>query len=392
MNRILLLPCERGQVQETVISTSVQHAVNTVIHRFRRLNPQNLRTIVGLSGGADSVALLKCLSLASKDVLAVHVIHDIRPIEESHYDLKVARDAARVCGVDFLSLRIFPQKEAVARGENLESCARRLRYNALSNAAHTRLESAEGKSFIRKDSIYYNERNLKAVIATAHHADDQLETLLMRLCRGSGLSGMSGIASCIAANHQCSHAIIRPMLDISRADTEAICAEYNLVYATDASNFDETLTRNKIRHQVVPVLKSLYSKAAEHSSELAKILASAQKVVERQSCTCFGGDHDSSPGNWTSTSSDWLRLQEDVVIYEWITYAIRSVCNGGGVNYDKINNQMVDDVVQAIRKRKTKTYYWPSRVIEVGIEQVKIRKMYQAEIDKQENESKEKVS
>lgn len=378
-----------SQAEAPIIADTVKTAVHAVIRRYRRLNSQNLRVIVGLSGGADSIALLKCISLVSQDILAVHIVHDIRSRDEAEHDLSIARQAAQNCGVDFLSLNIFPKKFAEERSENLESTARNLRYAALSKAAHTRLEGDEGKNFIRKDSQYYTNRNWKAVIATAHHADDQLETLLMRLCRGSGLSGMSGIASKIERGYPGQHSIIRPMLDITRADSEAICNAYGLEYATDSTNMDEMMSRNKIRHQVVPVLKSLYPRAAEHSTELAEIMTSAQQVVEKQACGYLDCNSGSSPGNWLSASSDWLRIQQDIVIYEWIRGALLSVCNGGSVSYDKINNQMVDDVVQAIRKRKTKTFFWPNRAIEVGIERVKVRTLTGEELRQQDKGFKE---
>lgn len=187
--------------------------------------------IVALSGGADSMALLDVLcrlqSTTSFQLLAAHVHHGLRG-READADAAFVQAQCSARGIPLEILRADVKAEAMV-GEGVEQAGRRIRY-----AFFDRLRERYGYAYV----------------ATAHNADDNLETVLMHLTRGSGLHGLGGIAPQ-------SNGIIRPLLTCTRAEIEAYCAQSGVSYVNDSTNTDVTYARNRVRHQVVPQLKML---------------------------------------------------------------------------------------------------------------------------------------
>ncbi len=189
----------------------------------------DVRFCVALSGGADSVALLYVLDkIAHGSVFACHVNHGIRG-SEADRDEEFCRSLCEKLGIPFKSAHVDVPSECKISGEGLEECARRLRYIELENARS------------ELDCAY---------IATAHHADDNIETVLMHIIRGCGLQGLVGIPY-KRGN------IIRPLLSFSRkAIIEALSGE-NIEYVYDSTNSDLEMSRNLIRHTVLPQIYKL---------------------------------------------------------------------------------------------------------------------------------------
>ncbi|HUR78527.1 MAG TPA: tRNA lysidine(34) synthetase TilS [Acidimicrobiales bacterium] len=163
---------------------------------------------LAVSGGPDSLALLVLASQAWLRGVAVHVDHGLRPGSADEAD--VVRDAAARYGFDFRSERV-----EVGRGPNLEARARAARRAALA-----------------RDAL------------TGHTADDQAETVLLNLMRGSGLDGVRGIGEPWR----------RPLLSLRRCETQALCATVGLAAVVDPSNNDPAFTRNRVRRELVPLL------------------------------------------------------------------------------------------------------------------------------------------
>lgn len=181
---------------------------------------------VGLSGGADSIALTHILVknkevLGIKTVKAVHIHHGIRD-EEADRDCEFAKAFCEKNGVEFSAFYINVPTEAEKTGESIEECARRMRYAIF--------ETVECDVF-----------------ATAHNLNDNVETVLLNLIRGTSLSGLCGIP-CVRDK------FIRPLLDCTREDIEKYIADNNLEYVTDSTNLSDDYSRNKLRHNVLPVL------------------------------------------------------------------------------------------------------------------------------------------
>lgn len=172
--------------------------------------PAGARVACAVSGGADSLALLVLATTAGCDVTAIHVDHGLRVGSPDEAD--VVRAAAGRFGARFESRTVV-----VPTGPNLEARARAARYDALPDE-----------------------------VLTGHTADDQTETILLNLVRGAGLDGLRGMP----AEH-------RPLIRLRRSETHALCAALGLSPVVDASNADRSRRRNRIRHELLPMLDDI---------------------------------------------------------------------------------------------------------------------------------------
>lgn len=184
--------------------------------------------VTALSGGADSVALLHALySIKEKynlTLYAAHLNHGLRG-EEADRDEKFCKIFCKKYKIGFFSKRVSVKALAEEQKISEELCGRNERYRFLEELAE----------------------QLGAKIATAHTASDNAETLIFNLARGCGLSGAAAIPPKRGR-------IIRPLLECTRADVEAYCAEHKLDYVTDSTNYEDCYSRNRLRHQVIPEL------------------------------------------------------------------------------------------------------------------------------------------
>lgn len=208
----------------------IERALATIT-RFD-LIPRGARVLAAVSGGADSVALAHVLARLAPDLgctLAgiAHLHHGLRG-DDADGDAAFAEALADRLGVPCVTRREDVAAHAAAAGESMEAAARRVRY-AFLDAAADRLGATH--------------------IATGHTADDQAETVLMRLMRGAGLHGLSGIR---ARNGR----IIRPLLEARRADIEAFLTAMGEPWRDDASNADQAIARNRVRHAVMPAIRA----------------------------------------------------------------------------------------------------------------------------------------
>ncbi len=183
--------------------------------------------VLAFSGGGDSTALaLGLAELAPRRGLAVHLFHVDHALDPGSGKRAAAAAAiAAQIGLPFTSER-HPVREAARRREGTEAAARRVRYQAL-EAFRARLGADR--------------------ILTAHHRDDQIETLLLRLAAGSGLAGLQGI-------HRRRAALLRPLLDLDRATLDAFVAAKGVVALADPTNLDLANERNRVRHRLLPFL------------------------------------------------------------------------------------------------------------------------------------------
>lgn len=212
--------------------------------------------VVGVSGGPDSVVLLHVLrGLAREFALNLHVAHLNHQLRgaESDADAEFVMQLAREGGLPAAGASWDVKSYGRENRLSIEEAARVLRYQFLmGTAAHVNANA----------------------IAVAHNADDQVETIVMHLIRGSGLAGLRGMAyQSEIRNEKCEIALIRPMLDVTRAEIEAYCLEHDLKPRIDASNLDTTFFRNRLRHEVIPYLEQLNPNIREVLRHTARSLS-----------------------------------------------------------------------------------------------------------------------
>lgn len=211
--------------------------------------PKGTPILVAYSGGADSTALLSMLCDYGKEtdtpICAAHVNHGIRGAEADR-DESFCRETAKRLGVKLFVTRVDVPALAKERNESIETAAREARYEFFSR-------------IMGEEQI--------PLLATAHNAEDNLETLLHRLLRGSGLSGISGIPECRSME---GGRVIRPLLEVSRDEILDYCRSAGLSYVTDSTNTDGDYMRNRIRATVVPALKELSPTVAKSTARLCR--------------------------------------------------------------------------------------------------------------------------
>ena len=204
--------------------------------KFNMLSP-DITVVAGLSGGADSVCLTFVLNELSRQIgfklEAVHVNHNLRG-SESDSDQLFCENFCKKIGIPLTVVSCNVKEYAEKNRLSTEEAARHLRYKAFSDCS-------DGK-----------------IIATAHNADDNLETVIHNLIRGTAVKGLTGIPP-VRDN------IIRPLLAVTRAEIENYLRQNNLTFVVDSTNLSDDYTRNKIRHNIIPLMTQINSSVLKTS-------------------------------------------------------------------------------------------------------------------------------
>ena len=207
--------------------------------------------LIGFSGGADSSALLYMLSEYTKSagckLYAAHINHGIRGAEADR-DEEFCKKTAEKLGIRFFVLHADVPSIAKESGESVETAARRVRYGFF-------------EKLMKEHSI--------PILATAHNANDNLETTVFNLARGTGLDGLCGIPRARDVN---GGMLVRPILDMSRAEILDFCAKNCISYVTDSTNTDTDYSRNKIRADIIPSLISINGSAVSNATRASENL------------------------------------------------------------------------------------------------------------------------
>lgn len=260
---------------------SVAARVRSTVERFLQTLPLPLDALllVAVSGGQDSACLLDALAASRPGfglrLAVVHVDHGLREAA-SEADADAVEGLAGRYALEALTVRVPVERYAKQHKLGLEEAGRLLRYRAL--GAETGRRSAWAA-------------------ATGHTADDLAETLLINIIRGSGPRGLTGMP---AVQHYTSRflslpdshsrpggaprsdlRVIRPLLEVSRQDTEAYCREVGIEFRCDASNLDPTFFRNRVRHHLLPLLRTFNPSISTSLGRLARLLADDELELER---------------------------------------------------------------------------------------------------------------
>lgn len=225
--------------------------VETFIATHRLMSRDQL-TLVALSGGADSVALLHVLHALGYPLEAVHCNFQLRG-EEADRDEEFCRSQCEDLGVAFHVVHFATREYAEGHHVSIEMAARFLRYDYFER--------------LRNDVA-------ADVVAVAHHKDDSVETVLLNLIRGTGIHGLAGIAP--KRDH-----VVRPLLCVGRSDIEAFLKEKGVPYVTDSSNLVDDVVRNKIRLHILPLMRDINPSVADSIALTAGRVRQAAAVFDQ---------------------------------------------------------------------------------------------------------------
>ena len=224
----------------------LQQKVLTIIQKYNLIQKGD-KIVIGVSGGPDSMCLLNCLFCLKKildiELVVCHINHMIREEaeEETKYVQEFCEEMGVLCFIKYANITKMSQEQKLGT----EEMGRKVRYEFFEEIA---------------------KKTLANKIATAHNSNDNAETVLMNLLRGSGISGLKGIE--IKVNKY-----IRPILECDRAEIEAYCKEKGLHPKFDKTNLENDYTRNRIRNQLIPYLQKDFNPNIIHAlnrlSELA---------------------------------------------------------------------------------------------------------------------------
>lgn len=227
--------------------------VKKTLKKYNMLT-QGEKIVLGVSGGADSIALLYSLNELidyGLELIIAHLNHRLR-VDEAKRDADFVKEIAKSLGLTFVYAEVDTLKYKEESQLSTEDAARQLRY----------------KFFDQVMSKHYATK-----LATAHTLDDQAETVLMRLIRGSGSKGLSGIPP-VSIN------IIRPLIEISRSEIENYLNSRDIKWVEDASNVSREFLRNRIRHDLIPELESYNPQIKETLAKTADILRAEYEFIK----------------------------------------------------------------------------------------------------------------
>jgi tRNA(Ile)-lysidine synthase len=262
------------------------------------------RTLLACSGGTDSAALVLALAAHAQDAGALvvgHVVHDMRPRTQTLPERDRVRGLAAALGLRSVDASI---KVKSVKG-NAEAVARERRYRAIAELA-----DACDCGFV----------------ATAHQGDDLLETMFMRLVRGTGVRGLVAVHE--SRPLDCGSTLIRPMLGVTRADAERICAIAKFTPSDDPTNRDTTRLRARLRRDVLPVLREVAPDVHLRVLETSRLMAGLAGMLD---ATLLGDGQSALSPNaqfaQVSIPRDRARAMPAVVLAELLRAAVRR-CGG----------------------------------------------------------------
>jgi len=297
-----------------------QKAIKT-IEKYNMLSHGD-HVLVGLSGGPDSVCLLHLLNHLKGHyklkISAAYIDHKLRP-DEVPAEIEFCKRLCENLDIPFYTQAVDVKEIAKRERINIQEAARNLRYAAL-------------------DQISINIKAHK--IAVAHNADDQAETVIMRLLRGAGPAGLSGIPPVRKK-------IIRPLIEIEREEIEEFLKEKNISYITDSSNKSPKYLRNKIRQELMPVIKSISPQGIKIISKTAEIMREENDFINVSVTKALMRLMSRRTDRKVELFCNPMEVLNIVVLRRALRVAIDSVKDLKGIEFDHI-----DQIIQLIKKGK----------------------------------------
>ncbi len=277
--------------------------------------------LVGFSGGADSSALLHYLyENTGVKIYAAHVNHQIRG-DEADRDENFCKDVCQKLGIEFFSSKIDVPAIAEQYGQSLEEAARDVRYRFFSE-------------------IMNAHPDIK-FLATAHNADDNFETVIFNMIRGTSIRGMTGIPP-IRNNY-----IVRPLIYCSKAEIIDWCESKNIDYVTDSTNSDTDYTRNYIRHEIIPRLLKINPESYDAVTRMCSLLRSDSDFLDR----CADDFISKNVNGATCSRGSLCQIINDEAVLSRVL--IKMYENGTSKFKNPLSYEHVKSIIELLRQGET---------------------------------------
>jgi len=263
------------------MSEKLEKAAQAILNQAG-ITPES-KVIIGVSGGPDSLALLHVMSetMSYRRLWVAHLNHGLRP--EADGEAKFVAQVAASYGLVFRSKKVDVGRLARIQGWSVEETGRKVRYQYLADLAE--------------------ELHVETAVV-AHNADDQAETVLLNLLRGSGLTGLRGMRPVSSLPGSPSINLVRPFLTTNREEIEAYCLKHGLRPMIDSTNADPLYLRNRLRNELLPLLADFNPQVKQHLQQLAAVVAPDEAFLDEQ-CDLAWQKILGARGQ------DWLRLDRD---------------------------------------------------------------------------------
>ena len=313
--------------------------------REDNLIQKNDKIVVGVSGGPDSITLLECLNKYKEklgiEIIVAHINHLIR--EDSTEDEQYV--------------------ENVCKNKNIKCYIKR--ENVLSLAKNKKIGTEEAGRKVRYeffDEVLKKEKANK--IAIAHNMNDNAETILLNLSRGTGLNGLEGIQSFEYNKY------IRPLINISREEIEAYAEKNKLNPRIDYTNQENIYKRNKIRNELLPYLKSLNPNIIQNLSRLSKIIKEENTYIKKQTETIYNKIIVKDEKNLGKIELDVKEFNKmELTMKKHLIIKCIQETVGNSRNIGKIN---IDDIIKICSNNIGNKYIMPNKNIKILIKNNKI--------------------
>lgn len=323
--------------------TRMKNKVIDTIKKYNLIEPED-KIVLGVSGGPDSISMLNILNEIKEElnfeIYVAHINHMIR--EEAEDDEKYVQRYCEKNNIQFFSQRIDVKQVANNMKTGTEEAGRKIRYDFF-------------------EEVMQNVGANK--IAIAHNKNDKVETIIMNLFRGSGISGLKGIEPIREGKY------IRPLIECERQEIEQYCEENNLNPRIDKTNFENDYTRNKIRNIIIPYIKKEFNpNIIETIDRLSQVAMEESDYIDRQTIKIYQNLLIESTQNQIVLKLKEFNEQEKVIKSRIILLATKQLM-GSTQGIEKIH---IEDIIKLCSNNIGNKFLTPNKNIKFLIKDKKL--------------------
>ena len=317
--------------------------IEQVIKTIKKYNliEQNDKVVCAVSGGPDSICMLDVLRRIKDekqinfDIIVCHINHMIRV--EATADEQYVENYCEKYQIPFFVKRVDVKKIAEANKQGTEEAGRKVRYDFF-------------------EEIFQKENATK--IAIAHNKNDKIETIIMNVFRGSGISGLRGIEP-IRDNK-----FIRPLIETERTEIEKYCEENRLNPRIDKTNFINDVTRNKIRNIVIPYIKNEFNPNFINTLDrLSNVITEEDEYMKKRTIEVYTKIKIQEKEGYIVLDLKEFNKQEEVIRKRLIIYTIAKTI-GSAQNIEKVN---IEDIIKLCSNNIGNKYLTPNKNIKISV-------------------------